>query len=352
MKRGVQAQQNLEVVMSALLPLLPFVSGKRCREATLRLLELLKEAVEREEMVSERAAKLKALSPVELRDFFTSGTAPKKRRKGKSFSLSAVDIWADRKESVHMVAALSWWCDVIVMREAVRAILANDDERSEIAWGEPVDGRILERWYRLYCKIPGLKRSPKRSVFVAVVNSFVTSHPQARIVWSGQSGKGDCEAAECDQSACDGRHMGLRVQCDDEGAFAVTGQMGICYNPKDLEKWKAAPGTPSHKDPSARIDLIRKFLESSDNVFELRPRRHTYMVGLWGLVEHGCDSSALNFEQDRVIQEGDSTRLKQRTCQVQVISGSCEFVSKRGFCTWNYGQEFIVHIECQCFLCK
>ncbi len=135
---------------------------------------------------------LKEMGPEELVAFFTRAKGeegepvPKRIRRRGTFSLSALDIWADKSESVQMVAALSWWCDVIVMREAVRAILAFDEEREQIVWGAPVEGPLLERWFGMYCRIPGLKRSPRKGVFAAVVNSFMTGHQHLRIVWSGK----------------------------------------------------------------------------------------------------------------------------------------------------------------------
>jgi hypothetical protein len=139
-----------------------------------------------------------------------------RKRATKTFSLKAHDIWAaDKSEAVEMVAA--GWCEVVVMWEALRVILAWDDERDQVVWGQRIDEHVLERWFGLYCNISGLSGSSssltrRQSVFATVVNSVVT-RSQARVVWSGQSGRESCDATECGNSdgTCDGWHLGLRV---------------------------------------------------------------------------------------------------------------------------------------------
>jgi hypothetical protein len=141
----------------------------------------------------------------------------------------------------------------------------------------------------------------------------------------------------------------LRVQCETTGIVTIDGQIGVCYNPKDLQKWKAAAGTPKHKDPTARINLIRKFLENRDNIFEVSPKRHIFMVGVWSLIEHCCSGPSLNFARERKMLDKSP---KQGACIVELVSGCCELESKRGYCVWHYGQEFVQQTECACFVCK
>jgi hypothetical protein len=58
-----------------------------------------------------------------------------RKRAKRTFSLKAHDFWAaDKSEAVEMVAALSGWCEVVVMWEALRVILAWDDERDQVVW--------------------------------------------------------------------------------------------------------------------------------------------------------------------------------------------------------------------------
>jgi hypothetical protein len=199
-----------------------------------------------------------------------------RKRAKKTLSLKAHDIWAaDKSEAVEMVAALSGWCDVVVMWEALRVILAWDDEREQVVWGKSIDKHVLERWFGLYCNIPGLSRSSSRrkGVFATVVNSVVT-RSQARVIWSGQSGQEGCDAAECySGGTCDGCHFGLRVRCEGE-AFAtiIQGQIGVCYNPKKLEKWAGSP-PGKHRDAVAarRMRLIRKFLKTVTTSLKSHP---------------------------------------------------------------------------------
>ena len=65
------AQHDLEVVVSNLLPLIPFVSGKSCEEGTRVLVSLLGEALEAQEAASARADELKQLKPKGLMELFT-----------------------------------------------------------------------------------------------------------------------------------------------------------------------------------------------------------------------------------------------------------------------------------------
>ncbi len=64
------AQQNLEAVMTNLLPLVSFVNGKSCVEATLVLVNLLEEALDAQEASTKRAVDLKTMKAKDLLSFF------------------------------------------------------------------------------------------------------------------------------------------------------------------------------------------------------------------------------------------------------------------------------------------
>ncbi len=345
----VVAQQNLRAAIVAVMPLLSFASAGSCEDATATLINLLKEALEG----SARATKLKSMCPRDLvlclkkPEHPGAGFGVQPKRRKVATTLSALDIWPKRGESVQMVAALSWWCEAVAMWEAVRTLLALDDERKEVVWESPVDDVLLERWYRLYSRIPGLKGSPKKSLFNAVVRSVITGKQGVHVIWSGRSDEDSCELADCGPE-CDGRHMGLRVRCD--GVSGFSNQIGVSYNPKELKSWAAAPATPKHKDPTAHIRLVQSFLKNSDNVFKISRTQHVFMIGLWGLVEHCCDSPSLNFaERRRDVVE--ISHLKQRDCSLKLIFGSTTCALSNGFCVWNYGEKFVQQIVCKCFSC-
>ncbi len=65
------AQQNLEAVMTNLLPLVSFVNGKSCVEATLVLVNLLEEALDAQEASSKRAGDHKTMKAKDLLSFLT-----------------------------------------------------------------------------------------------------------------------------------------------------------------------------------------------------------------------------------------------------------------------------------------
>jgi hypothetical protein len=77
------------------------------------------------------------------------------------------------------------------------------------------------------------------------------------------------------------------------------------------------------------------------------------MVGLWGLVEHSCESPPLDFS---VVEQGDGDDVGFGKCcgvgdvgGVRLEFGSCTVVvCKRGFYVWNYGQDFVAGMRCQC----
>ncbi len=373
------AQQNLKAVIMALMPLLPFASAESCGDVTGMLMTLLKEALDGQEALSQRATQLKRKRPRDLVAYLkaqldvattTTPTVPPandeartKRRKTvpppptttvtmltklttPPTMLSALDIWGKRGESVQMVAALSWWCETVAMWEAVRTLLALDGERTRVVWGSDVDERLLERWYRLYCNIPGVKMHPSKALFRSVVNSVTGGHKSMRVVWSGRSGEANCVAAECNDAECDGRHIGLRVQWDGKGSNVIRGQIGVSYNPKQLKRWAPKPGTPKHRDATARIELIQSFLRNSDNVFRVSRTKHILMVGLWGLVEHCCDSPSLGFAKEYALE------TSERGCNVQVLFGSSVCASTNGYGVWNYGNRFTEEVECKCLVCE
>jgi hypothetical protein len=147
--------------------------------------------------------------------------------------------------------------------------------------GQRIAEHLLERWFGLYCNISGVSGSSsssssrRKGVFATVVNSVVT-RSQARVVWSGQSGQESCDAAECGDygGTCDGRHLGLRVRSESRRgetfATRIHGQLGVCYNPQELDKWarkKDSDGGATTR--MRRRRLIQKFLENCDNVFEV-----------------------------------------------------------------------------------
>ncbi len=343
------------------MPLLPFVGTQSCHDASSALLNVLKEALDAQDAVADRAAELKSMSARDLLvylrmpeqhapDGLLEGASAAKRRKAAVTTLSALDIWAKGGESVQMVAALSWWCEAIAMWEAVRTLLALDDERQKIAWGSAVDEHLLERWYRSYCNISGVKQCPSKKLFAIVVKSVITGQQGMRVVWSGRSGEESCALAECERG-CDGRHIGLRVRWDGKGnaCIQIRDQIGVSFNPKELKHWTALPGTPKHKDPTVRIKLIQSFLKSSDNVFRVSRTQHVFMIGLWGLVEHCCDSPSLEFSKDNVLESGGAM---QAGCKFQLLSGTSICTSRNGFCVWSYGKKFMEQMDCKCFSCK
>ncbi len=65
------AQQNLEAVMTNLLPLVSFVNGKSCVEATIVLANLLEEALDAQEASSKRAVDLKTMKAKDLLSFLS-----------------------------------------------------------------------------------------------------------------------------------------------------------------------------------------------------------------------------------------------------------------------------------------
>jgi hypothetical protein len=67
----VLAQKNLEAVLTAVVPLVPFVSGKSCDEGTKVLVSLLKEGLEGQEASSKRVMDLKKLKGKELMEFLS-----------------------------------------------------------------------------------------------------------------------------------------------------------------------------------------------------------------------------------------------------------------------------------------
>ncbi len=57
--------------------------------------------------------------------------------------------------------------------------------------------------------------------------------------------------AECGGAGCDGRHIGLRVQCDKKGGiFSMSNQLGVCYDPRQVQKWKVGSGISRFKEIS------------------------------------------------------------------------------------------------------
>jgi hypothetical protein len=64
------AQHDLEAVMTSLLPLIPFMSGKSCEDGTSALVRLLREGLEAQEAASKRADELKNLTPKTLLELF------------------------------------------------------------------------------------------------------------------------------------------------------------------------------------------------------------------------------------------------------------------------------------------
>ncbi len=73
MEQVLAAQQDLEVVMTALLPLVPFVDEKNSTEARKMLLEVLKQALDTQRTSSKRATELKTLKPEAVMSFFSPG---------------------------------------------------------------------------------------------------------------------------------------------------------------------------------------------------------------------------------------------------------------------------------------
>ncbi len=65
------SQQNLEAVMTNLLPLVSFVNGKNCDDATAVLLKLLVEALDAQEASLKRAADLKTMNAKDLLSLLT-----------------------------------------------------------------------------------------------------------------------------------------------------------------------------------------------------------------------------------------------------------------------------------------
>jgi hypothetical protein len=82
------------------------------------------------------------------------------------------------------------------------------------------------------------------------------------------------------------------------------------------------------------------------------------MVGLWGLIEHSCESPPLNFSVvehsggDDVVWKSNGGGGSNGVAGVHLELGSCTTaVCKRGFYVWNYGQDFLVGMKCKCFSC-
>jgi hypothetical protein len=98
----------------------------------------------------------------------------------------------------------------------------------------------------------------------------VTGQKGIRILWSGRNGEQSCEVAECENDSCDGRHIGLRVQCSREGdTFAMRNQLGVCYNPLQVQKSTAV-----------NFSLVQKFLDNCDYVVKVGPALRVYMSWL------------------------------------------------------------------------
>jgi hypothetical protein len=65
------AQHDFEVVVTSLVPLIPFMSGKSCEEGTSALVKILREVLETQEAASKRAEELKNLEPKSLVELLT-----------------------------------------------------------------------------------------------------------------------------------------------------------------------------------------------------------------------------------------------------------------------------------------
>ena len=66
-----EGHQNLEAVMTTLLPLVSYASGSSCAKATEILVNVLREALDGQEASSKRAAELKVMDPKDLLHLLT-----------------------------------------------------------------------------------------------------------------------------------------------------------------------------------------------------------------------------------------------------------------------------------------
>ena len=338
------AEQELEVLISALLPLVPFLSAERCVATTAVIVKVLEEAARGQEVAAERRLALQAL---DARGFVGQGSKRLRlAQEEELLRLEAVDIWDRPSEAVAMVEALAAWSETAVMWEAARLLLAVQAER--LPWGRALPEPLLDRWFAAYRAIPGLPAAAgpsARRAFGEVVASLLVEDGRLCAVWSGRAGERDCARAECRGGDCGGRHMGLRVACraalsgGAAPAMRVTGQLGLCYDPAGLRR-AAQPAA------ATRLRLVRRFLEARDNVCRLAPDRHLFMVGVWGLVEHCCAGPPISFVPARVAP------LLPHSPGVEVTVGSCDLACQRGYCVWNYGAAFPAHVDCQCYVCQ
>jgi hypothetical protein len=129
----VLAQHDLEVVMTNLLPLLPFVSGKGCEEGTMVLVRLLGEALESQEAASKRADELKQLKPRGLMELFTpekgaaAGIVAKSAKsKGSKEQQERVPASPKKKETPKKRARK------VSERAADVVLVSDDDENGEV----------------------------------------------------------------------------------------------------------------------------------------------------------------------------------------------------------------------------
>jgi hypothetical protein len=76
MEKVLAAQQDLETVMTALLPLVPFVDEMNSKEARKMLVEVLKQALDTKHASSKRATELKTLKPEAVMSFFSPNAEP------------------------------------------------------------------------------------------------------------------------------------------------------------------------------------------------------------------------------------------------------------------------------------
>jgi hypothetical protein len=350
-----ESGQRLEAVVNALLPSLHFLSAEQMRATTLELASIVEEAARAREVVEARRQRLREMEPEEfVREAEGSGggVAAKRPRADDEEPvtvLEAADVWdSSASEAQRMMAALADWSEVTVMWETVRLQLALQPGR--VCWGRPLPEPLVDRWFGAYRLIRGLPRSATglaaRHSFGEVCRALLAEDGRVSASWSGQAGAVDCEAAECQNSACDGRHMGLRVACRDtlpDGTVVMRAhrQIGLCYDPASLLPFPGSSGAALR-----RLELVQRFLEASDNVCREQSYRHVYMVGMWGLVEHCCAGPPIAFDEQTALPHLPHSRA------VHLIAATCDWTSHRGYCVWNYGGGFRLSTQCMCYVCQ
>jgi hypothetical protein len=133
MEQVLAAQQDLEVVMTALLPLVPFVDEKNSTEARKMLLEVLKQALATQRTSSKRATELKTLKPEAVMSFFSPNAerAGAARENDKKASVAATPPRKGLEKKVEAKANRAQ------RRTRKRSESAKEKEEEEEEYAEP-----------------------------------------------------------------------------------------------------------------------------------------------------------------------------------------------------------------------